>query len=317
MIPLSIPSPHQGVWHLGPIPIRAYGIIIVCGMILAVWWTAKRYARRGGDPELMYDLALWAIPIGIVGARLYHVVTTPRGYFGPGGDPWAILRIWEGGLAIWGGVFFGALGALIAVRRAHQRFGPVADSLAPALLMAQGIGRWGNYFNQELFGSPTTLPWGLEIDDAHLPAGYASGTLFHPTFLYESLWNLSMALLISWADRRFRFKSGQVFALYLIAYPIGRIWMETMRLDEARSFLGIRLNAWTSIGMLCLALVILLIAARLGRSTELVGDERFVPRSDSPSADEDGAAALEEPSAHGNDHCDGPASDAVGPTSAG
>ena len=303
MFVASLPSPPQGVWYLGPIPLRAYGIIIVTGMILALWWTGKRYARRGGDPELMYDIALWAIPLGIIGARLYHVVTTPYGYFSPGSDPWAILRIWEGGLAIWGGVTFGALGVFIAVKRKGQRLGPIADSVAPALIMAQGIGRWGNYFNQELFGSATTLPWGLEIDDRHLPAGYASGTLFHPTFLYESMWNLAMAALIAWADRRFRFKSGQVFSLYLIAYPIGRIWMETMRLDEARSFLGIRLNAWTSIAMLVLALVIFLVAARLNRSTCLVGDERYVAdepvkASDGdagadPEADEDGASGAD------------------------
>lgn len=287
MFVASLPSPPQGVWYLGPIPLRAYGIIIVTGMILALWWTGKRYARRGGDPELMYDIALWAIPLGIIGARLYHVVTTPHGYFSPGSDPWAILRIWEGGLAIWGGVTFGALGVFIAVKRKGQRLGPIADSVAPALIMAQGIGRWGNYFNQELFGSATTLPWGLEIDDRHLPAGYASGTLFHPTFLYESMWNLTMAALIAWADRRFRFKSGQVFSLYLIAYPIGRIWMETMRLDEARSFLGIRLNAWTSIGMLVLALVIFVVAARLDRSTCLVGDERYVAEESLKAADGD------------------------------
>lgn len=287
MFVASLPSPPQGVWYLGPIPLRAYGIIIVTGMILALWWTGKRYARRGGDPELMYDIALWAIPLGIIGARLYHVVTTPYGYFSPGSDPWAILRIWEGGLAIWGGVTFGALGVFIAVKRKGQRLGPIADSVAPALIMAQGIGRWGNYFNQELFGSATTLPWGLEIDDRHLPAGYAYGTLFHPTFLYESMWNLTMAALIAWADRRFRFKSGQVFSLYLIAYPIGRIWMETMRLDEARSFLGIRLNAWTSIAMLVLALVIFVVAARLNRSTCLVGDERYVAEESLKAADGD------------------------------
>ncbi len=291
MFVASLPSPPQGVWYLGPIPLRAYGIIIVTGMILALWWTGKRYARRGGDPELMYDIALWAIPLGIIGARLYHVVTTPYGYFSPGSDPWAILRIWEGGLAIWGGVTFGALGVFIAVKRKGQRLGPIADSVAPALIMAQGIGRWGNYFNQELFGSATTLPWGLEIDDRHLPAGYASGTLFHPTFLYESIWNLTMAALIAWADRRFRFKSGQVFSLYLIAYPIGRIWMETIRLDEARSFLGIRLNAWTSIAMLVLALVIFVVAARFNRSTCLVGDERYV--ADEPVKAPDGDAGAD------------------------
>lgn len=322
MFVASIPSPDRGVWYIGPVPLRAYGLIIVTGMILAVWWTAKRYGKRGGDPELLYDVAMWAIPMGIVGARLYHVVTTPENYFASPESMLRILKIWEGGLAIWGGVFFGALGAWIAVRRAGRRLGPIADSLAPALIMAQGIGRWGNYFNQELFGSPTTLPWGLEIDDAHLPAGYASGTLFHPTFLYESLWNFSMAALIAWADRRFRFKAGQVFALYLLAYPVGRIWMETMRLDAAREFLGIRLNAWTSIGMLVLGAAIFIIAGRLGRSTQLVGDERFVPASEGDPGAEGGAAPFEEPQneaagagLHGDHHDADAASAGMGPSS--
>lgn len=322
MFVASIPSPDRGVWYIGPVPLRAYGLIIVTGMILAVWWTAKRYGKRGGDPELLYDVAMWAIPMGIVGARLYHVVTTPENYFASPESMLRILKIWEGGLAIWGGVFFGALGAWIAVRRAGRRLGPIADSLAPALIMAQGIGRWGNYFNQELFGSPTTLPWGLEIDDAHLPAGYASGTLFHPTFLYESLWNFSMAALIAWADRRFRFKAGQVFALYLFAYPVGRIWMETMRLDAAREFLGIRLNAWTSIGMLVLGAAIFIIAGRLGRSTQLVGDERFVPASEGDPGAEGGAAPFEEPQneaagagLHGDHHDADAASAGMGPSS--
>ncbi|MFC2556330.1 MAG: prolipoprotein diacylglyceryl transferase family protein, partial [Pauljensenia sp.] len=181
----GIPSPSTGVWYLGPIPLRAYGIVIAVGMIVGVWWTARRYRARGGDPDVLYDVAMWAIPIGIIGARLYHVVTSPEAYFGPGGDPWLIPQIWRGGLGIWGGVGAGALGAFLAVKRAGVRFGPIADSLAPALLVAQAIGRWGNWFNQELFGGPTTLPWGLQIDAAHLPAGYAPGTLFHPAFLYE------------------------------------------------------------------------------------------------------------------------------------
>ena len=167
----GIPSPSTGVWYLGPIPLRAYGIVIAVGMIVGVWWTARRYRARGGDPDVLYDVAMWAIPIGIIGARLYHVVTSPEAYFGPGGDPWLIPQIWRGGLGIWGGVGAGALGAFLAVKRAGVCFGPIADSLAPALLVAQAIGRWGNWFNQELFGGPTTLPWGLQIDAAHLPAG--------------------------------------------------------------------------------------------------------------------------------------------------
>ena len=265
----GIPSPSTGVWYLGPIPLRAYGIVIAVGMIVGVWWTARRYRARGGDPDVLYDVAMWAIPIGIIGARLYHVVTSPEAYFGPGGDPWLIPQIWRGGLGIWGGVGAGALGAFLAVKRAGVCFGPIADSLAPALLVAQAIGRWGNWFNQELFGGPTTLPWGLQIDAAHLPAGYAPGTLFHPAFLYECLWNLAAAALIVWLDRRRRFAAGQVFGLYLMAYTLGRAWIEMLRIDDAHTFGGLRLNVWTSLLVFAVGAVLFVIAGRLGRSSRV------------------------------------------------
>ena len=265
----GIPSPSTGVWYLGPIPLRAYGIVIAVGMIVGVWWTARRYRARGGVPDVLYDVAMWAIPIGIIGARLYHVVTSPEAYFGPGGDPWLIPQIWRGGLGIWGGVGAGALGAFLAVKRAGVRFGPIADSLAPALLVAQAIGRWGNWFNQELFGGPTTLPWGLQIDAAHLPAGYAPGTLFHPAFLYECLWNLAAAALIVWLDRRRRFAAGQVFGLYLMAYTLGRAWIEMLRIDDAHTLGGLRLNVWTSLLVFAVGAALFVIAGRLGRSSRV------------------------------------------------
>ena len=265
----GIPSPSTGVWYLGPIPLRAYGIVIAVGMIVGVWWTARRYRARGGDPDVLYDVAMWAIPIGIIGARLYHVVTSPEAYFGPGGDPWLIPQIWRGGLGIWGGVGAGALGAFLAVKRAGVCFGPIADSLAPALLVAQAIGRWGNWFNQELFGGPTTLPWGLQIDAAHLPAGYAPGTLFHPAFLYECLWNLAAAALIVWLDRRRRFAAGQVFGLYLMAYTLGRAWIEMLRIDDAHTLGGLRLNVWTSLLVFAVGAALFVIAGRLGRSSRV------------------------------------------------
>ena len=265
----GIPSPSTGVWYLGPIPLRAYGIVIAVGMIVGVWWTARRYRARGGDPDVLYDVAMWAIPIGIIGARLYHVVTSPEAYFGPGGDPWLIPQIWRGGLGIWGGVGAGALGAFLAVKRAGVCFGPIADSLAPALLVAQAIGRWGNWFNQELFGGPTTLPWGLQIDAAHLPAGYAPGTLFHPAFLYECLWNLAAAALIVWFDRRRRFAAGQVFGLYLMAYTLGRAWIEMLRIDDAHTLGGLRLNVWTSLLVFAVGAALFVIAGRLGRSSRV------------------------------------------------
>lgn len=272
-LPAAIPSPPRGVWYLGPVPLRAYGILMVTGMVVAVWWTARRYAARGGDGDVLYEVALWAIPSGIVGARLYHVLTSPQQYFGPGGNPWQALEIWKGGLGIWGAVALGAVGAWIAVRRAGQRMGPLADSIGPALLVAQAIGRWGNWFNQELFGGPTTLPWGLRIDEAHLPAGYAPGTLFHPTFLYECLWNLAMAALIVAVDRRHRFHSGQVFAIYLMAYTAGRGWIEMLRIDDATHVLGLRLNVWTSILVFLLGLALYLVAGRRGASTTLTEPE--------------------------------------------
>ena len=181
---LALPSPSNGVWHLGPIPIRAYGLIIACAILISVYWSARRYQKRGGDPDLFYDVALWAVPAGILGARVYHVITSPDAYFGQGGKPLMAFAIWNGGLGIWGAVAGGALAAWLVVRHRGQRLGPIADSLAVPLLAAQALGRWGNWFNQELFGAPTTLPWGLRIDNAHLPSGYAPGTLFHPTFLY-------------------------------------------------------------------------------------------------------------------------------------
>lgn len=244
---------------------------MVLAMGVGLWVTMKRYTARGGEKDVVYDVAIWAIPFGLVGARLYHVITTPASY---ADDPLAILRVWEGGMAIWGGVGGGAIGAFIALRRLGQRVGPLADSLAPGLLLAQAFGRFGNYFNQELFGSPTDLPWGLHIDDAHLPSGYASGTLFHPTFLYESLWNVSMALLLIYLGTKVRFKAGQVFALYMVVYPLGRIWMETMRLDEAKVFFGLRLNAWTSILVMLAGIAIFVIAGKRGASENVGPQER-------------------------------------------
>ena len=165
---LALPSPSQGVWYLGPIPIRAYGLIIACAILIAVYWAARRYETRGGDRELFYDIALWAVPGGIIGARIYHVITSPDAYFGKNGNPIMALAIWNGGLGIWGAVAGGALAVWLVARHRGQRLGPIADSLAVPLLAAQAIGRWGNWFNQELFGAPTTLPWGLHIDTCHL-----------------------------------------------------------------------------------------------------------------------------------------------------
>ncbi|QHT55662.1 prolipoprotein diacylglyceryl transferase [Cellulomonas sp. H30R-01] len=268
----SIPSPSQGVWHLGPFPVRAYAIAILLGIVAALWLTRRRWAERGGDPDTVLEISFWAVPFGIVGGRIYHVITSPQAYFGEGGDPVRALFIWEGGLGIWGAVAFGAVGAWIGCRRQGVRLAPFADALAPGLLVAQAIGRLGNWFNQELFGGPTTLPWGLQIDDAHLPAGFESGTLFHPTFLYEMLWNLAGAAVLVWADRRFRLGHGRVFWLYVVIYTTGRLWIELVRIDPANTILGLRVNVWTSIIVGLGALVAFVVVGRRhpGRDTTLL-----------------------------------------------
>lgn len=259
-----IPSPAQGVWNLGPIPVRAYALLIVVGIIIAVWFGGKRYVARGGRPGTITDIAIWAVPFGIVGGRLYHVVSDNQLYFGPDGKGLAAaFRIWDGGLGIWGAVALGALGAWIGARRAGVALPPVADAIAPAIALAQAIGRLGNYFNQELFGKPTTVPWALEIDPVHRPAGYEQFATFQPTFLYESLWLLGMVVVLIWADRRFRMGHGRVFALYVMLYCIGRFWIEGLRIDDANVLFGLRLNEWTSILVGLGALIYLIVSARL------------------------------------------------------
>jgi prolipoprotein diacylglyceryl transferase len=255
------------------VPIRAYALAILAGIVVAYFITKRRWAERGGDPEKVLDVVYWAVPFGIVGGRIYHVITSPDAYFGKGGDPVHALYIWNGGLGIWGAIAFGAVGAYIGTRRAGMKFPPFADAIAPALLVAQAIGRLGNWFNQELFGSPTTLPWGLRVSDANtLAAGYPVGTLFHPTFLYEIIWNLLAAAFIVWADRRFRLGHGRVFWLYVLTYCIGRGWVEHLRIDTAHHFLGLRLNDWTSIVVGLGALVAFLVVGRLhpGRETSVM-----------------------------------------------
>ncbi|MDO4259358.1 MAG: prolipoprotein diacylglyceryl transferase [Actinomycetaceae bacterium] len=272
-LPTPLPSPPVGVWYLGPIPLRAYGLLIMTGMLIGVWWTSRRYRTRGGNSDLVFDAALWAIPLGIVGARTWHVLTHLQDYFGPGLDPVSVLYIWEGGIAIMGGITGGVLGCLIAAHRSGQRLGPLADAAAPALLLAQAIGRWGNWFNQELFGAPTTLPWGLEIDDAHLPPGYPSGTLFHPTFLYESLWNLLGVIALVILDKRLKLKAGQLLGVYMMIYAVGRFFIENIRLDEAHVLLGLRINAWVAILLFVAGLALFIFLGKAGQNRNVLPEE--------------------------------------------
>ena len=263
-LPAAIPSPPESVWHLGPFPLRAYALAILAGIAAALWLTSRRWVERGGEPDTTLEVAFWAVPFGIVGGRIYHVISSPDAYFGPDGDPVSALYIWQGGLGIWGAVAFGAVGAWIGCRRQGVRLAPWADALAPGLLVAQAIGRLGNWFNQELFGAPTTVPWGLRIDpdSPTFPAGVDAGPLFHPTFLDEMLWNLAGAALLIWLDRRYRLGHGRVFWLYVVYYTVGRLWIELLRIDPAEQVLGLRLNVWTSIVVGLTALIFFVVLGR-------------------------------------------------------
>jgi prolipoprotein diacylglyceryl transferase len=270
-LPLAIPSPETGVWNLGPVPLRAYALLIILGIVVAVWLGNKRYVARGGAHGAILDIAIWAVPFGIVGGRIYHVLSDWQIYFGEGGSGWAgAIRIWDGGLGIWGAVAFGALGAWIGARRLGVALPPVADAIAPGIALAQAIGRWGNYFNQELYGSPTELPWGLEISEGNRPNTFIDSVTFHPTFLYESLWLIGVALVVMWADRRFRMGHGRVFALYVLLYTVGRLWIELLRVDPANEVLGLRLNVWTSILVGLGALAYLVISSRMRPGREVL-----------------------------------------------
>jgi prolipoprotein diacylglyceryl transferase len=275
-----IPSPAQGVWHLGPIPIRAYALCIITGIIVAIWMGERRYVARGGSPGTVADVAVWAVPFGIIGGRLYHLITSWQPYFGAGGHPLNAFKIWNGGLGIWGAVALGGVGAWIACRRMGIPLAPLADAIAPGILVAQAIGRWGNWFNQELFGRPTTLPWGLEIDLAHRPVGYEQYATFQPTFLYESLWMLVVAAFLLWADKRFTMGHGRVFGLYVALYTFGRIWWELLRIDDANHILGVRVNVWVAILVCAGSIMWLIRSARRHPGREEVVDPRVAQRQE-------------------------------------
>jgi len=263
----SIPSPDPAwaSFQLGPLTIHTYALCILAGIIAAVIITQRRLSRRGAENGVVLDIIIWAVPIGIVGARFYHVFTHVGDYFYPGANPWNVVAIWDGGNALYGSLLGGAVGAYIGCRRAGIRFWSFADALAPAMLVAQSLGRFGNYFNHELFGLPTTLPWGLEIlpTDTMFPKDLPPGTLFHPLFLYEIVWNLIGVAIILVLERRFRLQWGRVFGLYLIWYGIGRSWLEAIRIDPTSdSLFGIPANIWASFVAIALGIALLLVQAR-------------------------------------------------------
>jgi prolipoprotein diacylglyceryl transferase len=269
------PSPPQGVWHLGPIPLRAYALCIIAGIVAALMIGDRRWVARGGERGVIYDIALWAVPFGLIGGRLYHLLTDWRTYFGEGGAGiGAALRIWDGGLGIWGAVALGGVGAWIACRRRGIPLPAFGDAVAPGIVLAQAIGRLGNYFNQELYGRETTLPWGMEIFyrrdasgmiDVHSLDGVSTGqvaAVVQPTFLYELLWNLLVFVVLIWVDRRFKLGHGRLFALYVAAYCVGRFWVELLRDDTATHIAGIRINSFTSVFVFIGAVVYIMLAPK-------------------------------------------------------
>lgn len=293
----AIPAPVWSGLDIGPLRIHAYALCILLGIVAALWLTNRRWHRRGGPEGSIWDIAIWAIPFGIIGGRLYHVFSSPDAYFGPGfdgtGDLSLIPQIWLGGLGIWGAVVLGVVGAWIGCRRANVKISAFIDAAAPGILLAQGIGRWGNYFNQELFGGPTTLPWGLSVSPEFVPSGYSPDTLFHPTFLYECIWNVLGVVALLLIDRKLRLRSGRLFLLYAMIYTAGRVWIEMLRIDSAEmiTFFGItaRLNVWTSIIVFLAALVLFIVIGlvRRGKSDESV----YLPGHEPATAEPAPAAA--------------------------
>ncbi len=280
----TIPSPPQGVWYLGPIPIRAYAMCIIAGIIVAIWLTRKRYAARGGNPEIVLDAAIVAVPAGIIGGRIYHVITDNQKYFCDTCNPVDAFKITNGGLGIWGAVILGGLAVAVFFRYKKLPLAPFADAVAPAVILAQGIGRLGNWFNQELYGAETTVPWALEIyyrvdeNGKFAPVtGTSTGEVMatvHPTFLYELLWNLLIFALLMWADKRFKLGHGRVFALYVAGYTLGRFWIEQMRVDEATLIGGIRINTIVSAVVFAGAIIVFFLLKK-GRETPEEVDPTF------------------------------------------
>ena len=280
----TIPSPAQGVWHIGPFPLRAYAFCILAGILVAVLITQRRWKARGGHASSVLDVATWAVPFGVIGGRIYHVFTSPEAYFGANGDPVKALYIWEGGLGIWGAIALGGLGAYIACRRAGLVFPAFADAVAPGIIAAQAVGRWGNWFNNELYGKATDMPWGLEIHEWDSSRGEAARDaagqpivtgIFQPTFLYESIWDLAGFFFLLHADRKYKLGHGRVFALYCCVYTAGRVWIEALRIDPAEHILSLRLNVWTSIIVFTGGLIYLLLSLHLRPGREQAVQRRM------------------------------------------
>ncbi|SQH99523.1 prolipoprotein diacylglyceryl transferase [Corynebacterium minutissimum] len=295
----NIPSPPQGVWHLGPIPIRAYAMCIILGILVAMWMTLRRYTARGGNPDVVWDAAIVVIPAGIIGGRLYHVITDNDKYFCSTCDPIDALKITNGGLGIWGAVALGAVAVWVMFKIKGIPLGPFADAVAPGLILAQAIGRLGNWFNQELYGRETTVPWALDIyyrvneNGDYAPiSGRSTGevmTSVHPTFLYELVWNVVICLFLLWAHKAWKLGHGRVFALYVAGYTAGRFVVENMRADEATHIFGFRVNVIVSVVCFIIALIAFVRLPRGQETPEEVDPHRVKGGADH-SAGADGRA---------------------------
>lgn len=299
------PSPPQGVWHLGPVPIRAYALFIIAGIVAALLIGDRRWEARGGERGVIYDIALWTVPFGLIGGRLYHLATDWRTYWGPGGAGLgAAVRIWDGGLGIWGAVALGGVGAWIGCRRHGIPLPAFADALAPGLILAQAIGRLGNYFNQELYGRETTLPWGLEVFYRRDPSGYidphsldgvSTGQIafvVQPTFLYELIWNVLIFVALIYADRRFTLGHGRLFALYVAGYCVGRFCVELLRDDTATHIAGIRINSFTSTFVFIGAVVYLMAAPKGREDPESLRGNQYLDEEAAEAEPEDQPATV-------------------------
>ena len=288
----NIPSPPQGVWHLGPIPLRAYAFCIIAGILVAMWMTHRRYVARGGNPDVVWDAAIVIIPAGIIGGRLYHVITDHEKYFCADCNPVDALKVTNGGLGIWGAVALGVFAIWVMFKVKKVPMAPFADAVAPGLILAQAIGRLGNWFNQELYGRPTDVPWALDIfyrvNEAgeYAPvSGHSTGevmTSVHPTFLYELVWNVLVCLFLLWAQKAWKLGHGRLFALYVAGYTLGRFFVENMRADEATLVFGLRINVIVSVVLFVVALIVFFRLPRGQESPEEVnprGDEGGVVKS--------------------------------------
>ncbi len=299
MTAMSIPSPppEWAQFQLGPLTIHTYALCLIAGMIAATIYTQRRLSSRGAESGVVLDIVLWAIPFGIIGARFYHVLTHGEDYFYPGANLWDVFAIWDGGNALYGSLIGGAVGAYIGCRRTGIRLWSFADALAPAMLVAQAIGRLGNYFNHELFGLPTTLPWGLEIlpTDTMFPQNLPAGTLFHPLFLYEIIWNVVGVAIILLLERRINLRWGRAFGLYLIWYGLGRSWLEAIRIDPSSDApLGIPANVWASFVAIGLGVLLIVVQSRRHPEPEIsVYQTGREPKSTTP-IDHDGTSEQNE-----------------------